>query len=355
MNTKQIYKAIILKAMMLLSICLLISGCGAGQVEGRVVPPKPSSTSIPTPTKTPTPTLLPTSTLMPTPHENGSQIAFSTNRDGNWEIYRMGSDGNDQTRLTVSWQSQTFSQNPDGTKTYLSPVPSNLFPKLSPDGQLLLYWSYTEGNPPSSILYWMRPDGSTGEFASPVAPYTSFSPDGKTVALNVYTGENNTDIANVATGGGNGKQLTDNPANDYEPAWSPDGKTIAFVSERDDTPHIYLMDIDGSNQRRLTSNDMNELEPAWSPDGKEIAFLSEEGNVHSNIYIVDVDGTNIRNLTDTTDYLNENPAWSPDGTMIAFWSDREGNHEIYSIRLDGTGLTNLTNNPAEDENPSWSK
>jgi len=83
MHAKQLPKAMILKAVMLLSICLIISGCGTGHVEGRVIPPKPRSTSIPTPTKTPTPMLMPTSTIMPTPYGNGSQIAFSTNRDGN--------------------------------------------------------------------------------------------------------------------------------------------------------------------------------------------------------------------------------------------------------------------------------
>jgi TolB protein len=115
------------------------------------------------------------------------------------------------------------------------------------------------------------------------------------------------------------------------------------------------MDADGENQRRLTKTNMTELEPAWSPDGTRIAFTSSEGMLVSNIYIVDLDGANPRNLTVETVGYNENPVWSSDGTMMAFWLDREGNHEIYTIRLDGTGLTNLTNNPADDENPSWSK
>jgi tol-pal system beta propeller repeat protein TolB len=155
--------------------------------------------------------------------------------------------------------------------------------------------------------------------------------------------------------GGTFTQLTNDPKWDYEPAWSPDGTAIAFVSARDGTPHIYLMDADGKNQRRLSTSDIDQLEPAWSPDGKQIAFLSEEGNNHSNIYLMDSDGTNIRNLTNQPTGLNENPTWSPDGTMIAFWSDRTGNHEIFSMMLDGTGLVNLTNNPADDENPTWSK
>lgn len=356
MNTNPSPRVIIFKVLILLSV-LLVSGCGPGQFLGPTITPTPTHTSVPTATNTPipTPTLTPSQTPVPTPMGGGSKIAFSTNRDGNWEIYSMDSNGTEQTRLTVSWESQTYSQNPDGTKTYLFPVPSNWFPKLSPDGHLLLYWSYTEGNPPSAVLHWMRPDGSTGEFASDVAPYTSFSPDSDKVAVSAYTGKNNIDIFTVATEGGIGKQLTNNPAIDYEPAWSPDGQTIAFVSDRDGTSHIYLMDIDGKNQRRLTKSDMTELEPAWSPDGTKIAFMSSQGMLLTNIYIVDSDGANPRNLTNETVGYNENPVWSPDGTLIAFWSDREGNHEIYTIRLDGTGLTNLTNNPDDDENPSWSK
>ncbi|HSL43715.1 MAG TPA: DPP IV N-terminal domain-containing protein [Anaerolineales bacterium] len=248
----------------------------------------------------------------------------------------MNSDGADSTRLTES------------------PATSDWFPKFSTDGQLLLYWSYTE-EPFSVVLQWLQSNGSGGEFASNVMPYVSFAPDGKSIALTTYTGENNMDIGVASVLGGDLQLITSNPSNDYQPAWSPDGQTIAFVSERDDNHHIYLMDSDGKNQRRLTKSNMTELEPAWSPDGTMIAFVSSEGMLRSNIYVVNSDGTDLHPLTSETVGYNENPVWSPDGTLIAFWSDRTGNHEIFSIKLDGTGLVNLTNHPAADENPSWSK
>lgn len=357
MNTNRLSARMLFKTGILLTIFLTVTGCGPGQFLGPTMTPTPTKTLAPTATNTPapTPTRRLTQTPIPTPMGGGSQIAFSTNRDGNWEIYLMHSDGTQQTRLTTSWQSLTYSENPDGTKTYLYPVPSNWFPKLSPDGQLLLYWSYTEGEPPSTVLNWLLPDGSTGEFAKNIAPYTSFSPNGDKVAMTVYSGKNNMDIVTVATEGGKGEQLTNDPGKDYEPGWSPDGKTIAFVSERDGTPYIYLMDADGNNQRRLMKGDQPELEPAWSPDGTKIAFVLSESTTRTNIYIVNADGTGLRSLTNEVAGYNENPVWSPDGTMIAFWSDRTGNHEIFSIKIDGTGLVNLTNHPAADENPSWSK
>lgn len=332
----------VLKLALLLFIPFVITSCGPGQFLGRRFTPTPTNTVVSTMTRTPKPTITPTLTLtptqtpVPTPMGGGSQIAFSTDRDGNWEIYRMDSDGTNPTRLTTS------------------PSTSDWFPKFSLDGQLLLYWSYTE-EPFSVVLRWLQSKGSGGEFASNVAPYASFGPDGKAIALTTYNGENNMDIGVGSVLGGELQPLTSSPANDYQPAWAPDGRTIAFVSERDGTPYIYLMDADGTNQRRLTTSDKSELEPAWSPDGTKIAFISSQGMLLSNIYIVNSDGTDLHPLTNEVVGYNENPVWSPDGTMLAFWSDRTGNHEIFIIKLNGTGLVNLTNHPAADENPSWSK
>ncbi len=93
------------------------------------------------------------------------------------------------------------------------------------------------------------------------------------------------------------KLLTDNPFSDAYPAWSPDGTRIAFVSDRDGKPNIYVMDADGKNQKRLTNNDTMNYWPAWSPDSKKIAFLSEVW-VFFNIFVMDADGSNPINLTD---------------------------------------------------------
>jgi TolB protein len=92
--------------------------------------------------------------------------------------------------------------------------------------------------------------------------------------------------------------------------------------------------------------------PAWSPDGKKIAWAATE-NGQSDIYVMNADGSGQVNLTNTPKAYDISPRWSPDGSMIAFVSNRDGNLEIYVMNADGSGQVNLTNNPAEDTNPLW--
>ena len=79
--------------------------------------------------------------------------------------------------------------------------------------------------------------------------------------------------------GNNQRRLTYNGAYDEQPIWSPDGRSIAFISKRDGNFEIYVMDADGNNQRRLTYNGADDEQPSWSPDGRSIAFHSiRDGN-----------------------------------------------------------------------------
>lgn len=138
------------------------------------------------------------------------------------------------------------------------------------------------------------------------------------------------------------------------PRWSPDRTKIAFVSTRDGTWEIYVMDADGSNQQRLThtTKGYGNSGPYWSPDGKKILFNSDR-HPKADIYVIDADGSNEQRLTrhPATDAGGK---WSPDGEKILFYSDRDGNTEIYVMDADGANQQRLTHHPSDDGIANWS-
>ena len=146
-------------------------------------------------------------------------------------------------------------------------------------------------------------------------------------------------------------KLNDGKNFDVNPAYSPDGQHIAFVSVRNKKANIYVMNKDGSHEVRLTSG-TSDREPAWSPDGTHIVYSSYSSSAGSPtpLYIMKSDGSeNIQLTKNESDY---SPSWSPDGNYIVFTAVRYGDYVIEKIKTDGTGETQLTDLDAAD--PSWS-
>ncbi len=133
------------------------------------------------------------------------------------------------------------------------------------------------------------------------------------------------------------------------------GRRIAFASDRDGNPEIYVINADGSNQTRITDNPEFDSFPSWSPDGRRIAFDSERDGT-AEIYVMNADGSNQTNLTNNPAW-DSSSSWSPDSSRIAFVSTRDGSKDlwgIYVMNADGSNPTRLTNNTASDYSPSWS-
>ncbi len=269
------------------------------------------------------------------PAETGGRngrIAFSSDRDGNWEIYAMNADGSGATRLTNN-------------------SASDRAPSWSPDGRRVAFNSNRDGN---NEIYAMNADGSgatrlTNNSADDWGP--SWSPDGRRIAFSSNRNGNYEIYAMNADGSGVAR-LTNRPNDEYRPRWSPDGGKITFYSYHgDNNREIYAMDADGSDVVRLTNNSAHDLLMSWSPDGRRVVFLSNRAGNYE-IYTMNPDGSGVVRLTNNS--ANEwYPSWSPDGRRIAFSSNRSGNWEIYAMNSDGSGVARLAANSGRDWDPSW--
>ena len=284
-----------------------------------------------------------------------ARIAFSSDRDGNWEIYVMDTDGGNLRRLT---------NHPD----------RDFSPSWSPDGRRIVFVSERDGHPHfiqgrfTDEIYVMDADGGnpqnlTNNPSDDRSP--SWSPDGKRIVFQSDRDndrDHNIEIYVMDADGSNQQRLTNNLTEDEYPSWSPDGKRIAFSARRPGhvenkfgiTDEIYVMDANGGNEQRLTDNRNNDWHPVWSPDGKRIAFMADRKGdlVKFDIYVMDADGGNPQNLTNNRGW-DSSPSWSPDSERIAFMSTRDGNSDIYVMDADGGNLQNLTNNPHRDSGPAW--
>ncbi len=267
-----------------------------------------------------------------TPTDQPSRIVFSSDRDGNPEIYVMNNDGSSQTRLT----NNQF---------------SDIAPAWSSDGQNIVFLTDRDGNFEiySMDIYGNNQVNLSNNPAYDI--YADWSPDMQKIAFSSNrTG--NFEIYVMNADGSNQFQLTDNPEEEGNPRWSPDGTKIAYSSILAGNMEINVMNADGSNQINLTNTPSSEGSPTWSPDGEKIAFNSDrDGNWE--IYVMNKDGSDQTRLTKNTNNYGY-PDWSPEGSFIIFLSDQSGSWDIYVMNTDGANITPLLTGPTNDDSPRWS-
>jgi Tol biopolymer transport system component len=186
----------------------------------------------------------------------------------------------------------------------------------------------------------------TGQNADP-----AWSADGKHIAFIQGAACCYWNIWTMNADGSHLKQITNSSFSDRWPHWSPDGTKIVF-ERNENTVRIYTMNADGTSLQSLTDISSRNSQPEFSPDGTQVVFISErDGN--SNVYVMNADGTNQTRLTNTVE-AEWQPRWSPDGKKIVFQKNLNGNNEIYVMNADGSNPMRLTNNPDDDNTPNWS-
>jgi TolB protein len=268
--------------------------------------------------------------------ETGAGLFYVSTRDGDYAIYSMNANGDDQRRLTDVEPDLSSAQ---GLFFQVEPAPS-------PDGAEIAFSSKRSG---SFDIYVMGADGSGARRLTSTKAddgHPTWSPDGARLAF----GRDDGNIYVMRANGSGVHALTQGGAEESQPAWSPDGRWIAYLRRTPGTTvrEVWLVRPDGTGAHRLTSLSASSYSPAWSPQASRVAFSSDRNEGQSDIYTIGVDGRGLRRVTETTEDSFE-PSWSLDGSAIAF---AEGG-SIYSVELGGGEPQKLTKAEDNDSSPVW--
>ena len=258
---------------------------------------------------------------------NGSTIVYCCNVEDQYGIWTMNSDGGNKRNLRCEGLIEN--------------------PKISPDGNHILYTSFGYGYGYHYNIYTMDISGQNRvqlTYGSFDANFPQYSPDGTKICFSAFR-SGNSEIYIMNSDGGNMVQLTDD-STDYEsPIFSPDGSKIAFLNSLPESNNffIYIMAYDGSNMIEIDRGFPGQDSNSFSPDGSKFLYTKLYEGLAGQIYIADIDGSNKQNLT--PEFSDSRfPAFSPDGSHIAFCTWGSDHYlRIAIMDSDGSNKRLLTN------------
>ena len=223
-------------------------------------------------------------------YQGPMQVLFSSDRDGNGEIYRMLPDGRNVQRLTFTddaWETSATG---------------------SPDGRRIAYVRQETGGPQQ--IWLMSRDGRSAQM------------------------------------------LTGGPSDNSGPTWSADSTKLAFASNRDGDWEIYLMDLATHSITRLTDNDRDDTQPDWSRIGGRIAFVSSQYAANGELFTMAADGSDVQQLTSNVNGDSQ-PSWSPLANRLVFHGTRPAGQALYTVRSDGADVHLLAPQSLQPASPAW--
>jgi TolB protein len=268
-------------------------------------------------------------------HADGptGRLAFESDRDGDFDVYVADPDGSNPVNVTNS-------------------AGDDLDPVWSPDGSTLVFMSTRDGD---HEIYSVGADGSglarlTTDAATDTTP--SWSPDGTRIA---YAHGDSTRTIWTMNADGTGKAAVPNaPATAGSPVFSPDGGKLAFVAwpagSYSGNSDVYTINVDGTGLTKVTDSACAAFHPKWSPDGSQLAFDRACGASGSSLAVAPAVGGPVVTVPGVSGWAYS-PAWLPDAFTLVFARAESdfSNADVYSIRLDGTQLTQLTNSSGWDD------
>ncbi len=205
-------------------------------------------------------------------------------------------------------------------------------PDWSPDGKYLAYVSFENQR---AAIYWQNIYTGRRELLSEKSGLNSapaFSPDGRSLALVLSSSPGNPDIYVMDLATHTLRRITTSDAIDTEPAWSPNGQSLYFTSDRGGSPQIYKVSLSGGTPQRITFDGSYNARPRVSPDGQTLAMVHREnGQLHISVMNLNTGAL----LTLTNGSLDKSPSFAPNGSMIIYEADYQGQGVLAEVSVDG--------------------